>query len=179
MAFAASLQADPINGTTGFTGAFSAANNDLTTPNDVITITSASVNGTPTGSFVGGVLTHFTSPITLNDTLLSGAPSFSQPLWQITVGLHVYTFTSTSDSTILDTANVNTIQGTGTVTDSLDGDTAFGTYNLSFNVTTVGTDVTLTWNGTTGAATLPDGGTTGILLGAALAGLGIIRRKLA
>lgn len=177
VACAASLQADPITGTTGFTGSFTAANNNLTTSPDAITITTASLNGVPTGSFVGGVLTHFSSPIILNNPV---NPTFGQPLWTITVGTHVYSFTSTSDTTILDTANINTITGTGIVTDSSDGDSAPGTYNLSFNVTGAGGGVTLTWNGTAGSTTpLPDGGTTVMLLGSALAGLGLIRRKLA
>jgi hypothetical protein len=182
LACAASLQADPITGTSGFTGSFSAANNNLTTANDLVTITTASLNGIPTGSFVGGVLTGFTPSITLNGP--GGNPIItSQPLWTITVGSHIYKFTSTSDSTITDTPNINTIIGTGTVLDTSDGDTSPGTYNLSFTVSGAGTGATLTWAGTTGSTTppphVPDGGTTVMLLGSALAGLGLIRRKLA
>lgn len=179
MACAASLQADPITGTTGFTGSFTPANSDLTTSADVITINTAALNGVPTGSFVGGVLTSFSSPITLNNPI---NPTFGQPLWVITVGSHVYSFVSTTDTTILKTADINTIVGTGTVTDSLDHDTAAGTYNLSFNVSHAGDLATFTWNGTSGSTTppttVPDGGTTVMLLGSALAGLGLIRRKL-
>jgi hypothetical protein len=54
---------------------------------------------------------------------------------------------------------------------------------MSFTETSVGTGLaTFTWAGTSGATTtttVPDGGTTVILLGSALAGLGLIRRKLA
>lgn len=182
VACATSLQADPITGTTGFTGSFTAANNDLTTSGDVITIASEAINGIPTGSFVGGVLTSFNTTFTLNHPT---APTFPNPLWVITVGTgpgaHVYTFNATSYQTLLDNANINTISGSGTVTDSLDGDTAPGTYNLSFNVTGAGSGATLTWNGTSGSTTpptVPDGGTTVMLLGSALAGLGLVRRKL-
>ena len=177
MACAASLQADPITGTTGFTGSFSAANPDLTTTADVLTITTASLNGIPTGSFVGGVLTGFTPSVTINNPV---NPTFTNPLWQVTVGSHIFDFNSTSNNTITDTMNINTITGTGIVTDSSDGDTANGTYNMSFNVTQAGAQATFTWNGTTGATpSVPDSGTTALLLGIALSGLGIIRRKLA
>jgi len=181
VAFAASGQADPITGTTGFTGSYTPVNTDLTTPNDIITLTSFQIGGIPSGSFVGGMVTAFTPSITLNGP--GGAPTFTQPLWTITVGSHVYTFTSTADQTLLSTANINTIIGTGIVHDSLDGDTANGTYNLSFNVTQAGGAATFTFNGTSGSTaiprTVPDGGTTVVLLGSALAGLGLIRRKLA
>jgi len=173
------VQADPITGTTGFTGSFTPSNPDLTTSGDVITITSQSLNGIASGSFVGGVLTQFSSPITLNNPV---NPTFSQPLWTVTVGTHVYTFVSTTDTTVLDTPNINTIVGTGTVTDSLDGDTADGTYNLSFNVTQAGGGATFTWNGTSGSTTpppsVPDGGMSAMLLGAALSAMALIRRKL-
>ena len=86
-----------------------------------------------------------------------------------------------TDQTLLDTANINTITGTGTVTDSLDGDTANGSYNMSFNLTQAGSGATFTWAGTSGTTlprTVPDGGTTVMLLGSAIAVLGLIRRQL-
>lgn len=169
----ATVQADPISGTTGFTGSFTAANNNLTTANDLITISTASLNGIPTGSFVGGVLTGFTPSITLNGP--GGNPVItSQPVWTVTVGVHVYKFTSTSDSTVTDLANINTIVGSGTVLDTSDGDTANGSYNLSFTDTVAGGGVTLTWAGTTGATPpVPDSGMTLLLLGMGLAALGV------
>ena len=176
VACAASLQADPINGTVGFTGAFNPANADLTTPSDAITILNPALNGTSTGSFFGAVFVSFASPITLNGAM--GDPTFANPLWVITVGVHTFTFTSTSGSTILDTANINTISGTGFVTDSFDNDTANGTWNFSFNVTKVGDLATFTWNGTSGVTTaVPDGGSALTLLGVALAGIEFLRRK--
>jgi hypothetical protein len=169
MACAASLQADPITGSTGFTGSYTASNSNLTTANDVITITSASINGIQTGSFVGAVLTSFSSPITLNSPV---SPTFVEPLWSETVGTHVFSFVSTSDTTLLDTPNINVITGTGTITDSSDGDTVSGTYNMSFNVS----GATFTWNGT--SATVPDSGSAVALLGIALAGIEGVRRAL-
>ncbi len=177
MACAASLQADPITGTTGFVGLYTPSNPDLTTSGDVITITMANTMGN-TGSFTGAVLTSFASPIILNNPV---NPTFAQPLWVETVGSHVFSFVSTSDTTITDTANINSISGTGTVTDSFDGDIGIGTYNLSFNVTTAGIGfTTFTWNGTSGATppTVPDSGSAVALLGIALAGIEGVRRVL-
>jgi hypothetical protein len=172
MACAASLQADPITGSTGFTGSYTASNSNLTTANDVITITSASINGIQTGSFVGAVLTSFSSPITINSPV---NPTFVEPLWSETVGTHVFSFVSTSDTTLLDTPNINVITGTGTITDSSDGDTVSGTYNMSFNVS----GATFTWNGTSATTpTVPDSGSAVALLGIALAGIEGVRRAL-
>ena len=122
---------------------------------------------------------HFASPITLNGP--GGNPTFSQPLWTIDVGPHVYTFVSHADQTILDTTNINTIAGTGTVTDSLDGDTANGTYNLSFNVTSAGPGATFTWNGTTGAAPpVPEPSTIAFIISGSTLAAAIyrVRRRL-
>jgi hypothetical protein len=92
--------------------------------------------------------------------------------------VHTFTFSSTSGTTVTDTATINSISGDGFVTDSFDGDTASGTWNLSFNVTKVGDLATFTWNGTSGVVTtVPDGGSAVTLLGVALAGIEFLRRK--
>src|SRR5215471_12550930 len=81
-ACAASLQAATITGTIGYTGAFTPANTDLTTVNDVLSISGATLTGLATGSFTGGTLSHFANPITINAT---APPGFANPLWQVTV----------------------------------------------------------------------------------------------
>jgi hypothetical protein len=177
VARAASLQAATIAGTIGYTGAFTPANSDLTTPNDVLTISGAKLTGLMTGSFTGGTLSHFANLITINATV---PPGFANPLWQVTVGAITYSFTASDVSTVTDTSTINTISGHGTISDGL-GNSAPGSYNLSFLETRVGPGLaTFAWAGTSGAPDpVPDGATTLMLLGSALAGLGLIRRKLA
>jgi hypothetical protein len=176
MACAASIQAGSITGTIGYTGSFTPANTDLTTVNDVLTINTFALTGLATGSFTGGTLSHFASPITVNST---SSPGFANPLWQLTVGAITYSFNASDVTTITDTSTINTIAGHGSVSDGVS--TAPGTYNISFTETGVGTGLaTFTWAGTSGSLSpVPDGGATVMLLGSALAALGLIRRKLA
>jgi len=184
LACAASLQAATITGTIAFGAvSFSPSNPDLSSPSDVITITPAPSVGGGTGDLTGATLTSFTSPITLN---VGGTATFSNPLWVLLAagGSRHFTFTASGAATeVTSLSNVNTIQGTGTVSDGVAADNANGTYIFTFNKTSAGGTVSFSWAGTSGSTTpppsVPDGGTTVMLLGSALAGLGLIRRKLA
>ncbi len=93
------------------------------------------------------------------------------PLWTFTVGATVYSFDATSVSSSFDAVhNTWNIGGNGIAKITGKDDTT-GTWNLS-----AGAAGASFFFGS--AATVPDGGTTVMLLGAALSGLGLIRRKL-
>lgn len=185
VACAASLQAATITGTIAFGAvSFSPSNPDLSSANDVITITPLPSVGGGTGDLTGATLTSFSSPITLNAG--GGTATFSNPLWVLLAagGSRSFTFTASGPATELTSLNnVNTISGSGTVSDGVAADNANGTYIFTFNKTAAGGTVSFSWAGTSGSTTpppsVPDGGTTVMLLGSALAGLGLIRRKLA
>jgi hypothetical protein len=176
------VQAIPITGSIGFTGTYTS---DATTPGDLttalhMTIAPGAVSVTPgsgTGSFLtaGGVPLGFASPVGVNADLLT--PMIGQ-LWSVKVGAITYTFTVTSESESLKTAAQINLIGNGTISDGVPADATSGTWQLGFGVSGTPPLASFTFQSTS-AAGVPDGGTTAMLLGAALSGLAMLRRKLA
>ena len=169
-----SVQASPITGGVTIGGSYTAANNNLTTANDVITVSQTGLSASAAnGSFtiIGATPTlTFLTPITLN-----GSPdAVGKVLWTINSGQFTFTvLTEGTDGT--PTTTSNTLMGTGRIDSNVAGlDSVTGSYTLNFSVTG-GTQFGFT---DVSAANVPDGGTTAILLGAALTSLGFIRRKL-
>jgi hypothetical protein len=168
---AATVQAVPISGSIGFTGAFSQTGGtigDLATATS-FSITSASINSA-LGDLAGATLNSFASPIGVN-----GNPPVIGQLWSVDVGGTTYTFNVTSETqTLTSTTQIN-LAGNGTMSNGINDDTA-GTWQLGFGVSGQGAIASFTWQSTS-ATNVPDGGMTVMLLGAALSGLGLIRKK--
>ena len=173
------VHATAITGSIGFTGTYTAnatTAGNLTTAT-LITIAPGAISvtpGSPTGSFVGaGAPVGFASPIHINPA----TPIIGQ-LWSVTVGLTTYTMTVTSETETLDTAAQVNLVGAGTISDGVPADATSGTWQLGFGVSGTPPLASFTFQSTS-AANVPDGGTTAMLLGAALSGLALLRRKLA
>ena len=97
----------------------------------------------------------------------------------VLVGTDTFTFTPSTESDLAATSNSTGITGLGTITDITSGDSVAGAYTFTFNKATIGGTTKFSFSVTDVAASVPDGGTTVMLLGAALSGIALIRRKLA
>ena len=172
------VQAIPITGSVGFNGSFTqdGTAGNLMTATHLTIINPVVTPGTPTMDFIGaGAPVSFASPIGVNGSLL---PMIGQ-LWSVTVGLKTYTMTVSTEAETQDTAIQLGLAGTGIMHD-LSGalsDTA-GVWQVGFGVSGTPPTASFTWQSTS-SASVPDGGTTVMLLGAALSGLALLRRKLA
>jgi hypothetical protein len=170
------VQALPsITGGIGFSGAFATdgSASDLTT-GTMFTIVGAitTVPAAVPGDFAGAPASpdSFLSPIKVHGGL---AGNIGNNLYTITIGGNLFSFLIDTISQDVNTAKFYDVSGTGTVTAAGFAPTT-GTYTLNF---TQSGGSSFTWGATSTA--VPDGGTTVILLGAALSGLGLLRRKLA
>lgn len=171
LSLVAASNATPITGSIGFTGTYT--QNGGTAGNlasaTTMTIDTTVVSST-TGDFVGaGAPLSFASPIGVN----GNAPAIGT-LWSVTVGSKTYTFTVSSESQTFTSGTQLNLAGNGTISDGTLADNTGGTWQLGFGVS----GSSFTWQSTS-AANVPDGGTTAILMGAALSGLALLRRKLA
>lgn len=180
LAAAVSVQAGSINGYVGFNGDYVQVGGSPTDLGTAISMTIpkplsvVTVNGAETGGdFAGATLNAFVASVGVN----GHAPALTaQQLWSITASGNVYTFTVTSvaqtlngPKTGLDLAGMGIIEENGNaLTDTS------GTYDLTFSEAG-GASFTFA---ATSATNAPDGGTTAMLLGAALSGVGLLRRKL-
>lgn len=169
VSFSPTAQATPITGSIGFTGGYiqnGGTQGDLTTATSM-SIISSSI-GFVSGSFVGATLLNFKTPISVNPTVALGQ------LWQVMVGATTYTFTSTSASQNLTTSTGLHILGLGTISDGNAANTTAGSFQLGFGVS----GDAFQWQSTsTAVGSVPDGGSTVMLLGASLTGLCFFRRK--
>ncbi len=165
-----SVQAVPINGSIGFTGTYTQNGG---TYGNLTTATSFSVNtvsvATTTGVFVGAGSPTFASPIAVNpaNNLLPNVQ-----LWSVLVGSTTYRLFVSTESESLDSATQVNLIGTGTITDGNSADDTFGVWQLGFGVA----GSAFTWQST--SASVPDGGATVMLLGIALSGVALLKKKL-
>lgn len=168
--FSSDVHATPITGSIGFTGGYvqnGGTIGNLTTATSMSIINSTI--GFTSGNFIGASLLNFTTPISVNPTVGLGQ------LWQVLVGTTTYTFTATSASQNLTTPTGLHILGTGTISDGNAANTTAGTFQLGFGVS----GDAFQWQSTsTTTGGVPDGGSTAMLLGASLAGLSFIKRKV-
>jgi VPDSG-CTERM motif len=171
LAVAASVHADPIVGSVGFTGTYTqngGSQGDLATATS-FTIDSVSIEN-PTGVFTGASDPTFYSPITVNpaNNLLD------ESLWTVQIGGVTYSLLVGSETETFVSGVQLDLSGTGTFENTTAADDTAGTWQLQFGVS----GASFTWDATS-ATNVPDGGTTVILLGAALSGLALVKRKLA
>jgi protein with PEP-CTERM/exosortase system signal len=168
--FSTSVQAIPITGGIAISGSYTANG----TAGDLTTATSMAVSGpyfigATSGSFVGATLpVTFATPISVNSPLnLVGVQ-----LWSVLVGSATYTFTVSSETQTIDSPNQVTLVGAGTFADGTLADSSVGTFQLGFGVT----QTTFSFQNNN-QVNVPDGGMTVMLLGGALAGLGLLKKK--
>jgi hypothetical protein len=138
-------------------------------------ITSAHVSST-SGDLLGATtILSFPGGVWVNGGIVPGAVGTTgAQLFSVTAGSTVYTFTVTSESQDLTSPSQINLKGSGTFSDGTAGDDAAGTWQLGFGAT----GAAFSFQSTAGT-NVPDGGMTVMLLGAALSGLALIRRKLA
>jgi len=164
-------QAVPITGSIGFTGTYTQNGGTLgnLTTASTMTINTIAV-GTTSGSFVGAMDPIFASTISVNPAVGLGR------LWSVMVGGTTYTFDSTSESENLDTPTGLHLLGTGTMADGTPADTVAGTWQLGFGVS----GDSFQWQSTAApnSPSVPDGGSTALLLGASICGVGLLNRKV-
>ena len=186
VALAQTVQAGSINGTIGFTGTYNQVGG---TQGNLPTATEFTINESsvavqdPTGIFASGPSSSptFASPIDVGSTPAANN-LVGENLWTVVIGGVTYNLlvgTEAQGASVVSPTTVYQFGGTGTIGDGNSADDTAGTWNLSFNVTTAGDNASFTWNSTSGStATVPDGGTTAMLLGAGLSGLALLKRKL-
>jgi hypothetical protein len=171
LAMTASVQATPISGSIGFTGTYTQNGGTI---GDLTTATSFTINtvsiATTTGVFVGAGSPTFASPISVNpaNNLIPNVQ-----LWSVIVGGVTYTLVVTTETETFDTASQLNLAGTGTISDGNPADTVTGAWQLGFGRT----GDAFTWQST--SAGVPDGGATVMLLGLALSGAALLKKKLA
>jgi hypothetical protein len=189
LAVTASVQAAQITGTVQITG-------DVTfNQQSLLTATIATFPGSPDGDYVSGTGAYAGLPVGTDVefngfTFAAVGPQVVSPLWSFTTGGLTYTFslseiTSVTRNTPVAGTDTLSITGLGTVSITGPGSTYdTTTANWSFNVTDTsgGQNTTFVFafndSNTAVPGRVPDGGVSIILLGAALSGLGLIRRKL-
>jgi len=167
-------QATPFTGGISMFGDYTPNNHDLTLATSV-TIQDCYVGlgaNARAGTFLAvapAAVVTMASPISLNPAVVPAGY-----LWSVPAGADTFYFKLNNLITHDVSASSLTVYGTGWLT-SHSGN--FGPTMGSYTLTLNSLGGTFTFSSSNGA--LPDGGTTAILLGAALSGLALLRRKLA
>ena len=158
-------QAAPITGDINFVGAVNLDNTDLslaTAVNHWI----VSVVGLSSGDLTVPVLT----PVTMHEPYVFVGPT--DDLWSV----NGFTFDLASATVVSQSVNFLNVLGTGTISAAGFDDTP-GTWSFTISNADGKTHLAFGFQANT-TAVVPDGGTTVMLLGAALGVLGIARRAL-
>ena len=174
----ASAYASQIDGSVGFTGTVIQTGGTIGQLNTAHNMALGLLQiATTSGDLTGaGAPYSFQSAIGVNGNV----PSLvNHTLWTATVGAITYSFTVTTESQMFASPAQLNLAGAGIMHDGNPADDTAGEWQLGFGRS----GASFTWQGTSAATpeptTVPDGGTTVAFLGAALSGLGLIRRKLA
>lgn len=173
MAITATVQATPISGNITLGGNDTM---DGTSVNNSTTVTgwsAVTTGGAASGSFIG-ILAG--TAVTMGSPWIFSPSTPTPALWSV----GGFTFNLGTSTIITDTAGYLNITGDGTITStnpSLDPTPfvwRFGTQDPSSQV---GNNLPVfTFSGATGS--VPDGGTTAMLLGIALSGVALLKKKL-
>ena len=170
-----SVQAAPIVGSIGFTGAYSQNGGTIGQLNTATSMSIIGVGVDPFstfGDFVGaGAPLSFASPIAVNGGV---GGNVGLQLWSVTVGLLTYTFDITTAVQPFTSNNQLALEGNGTI--KRNGlDATAGEWQLTFGRT----GAAFTWQSTAASAT-PDAGSSLVLLCGAVVGMiGFARKALA
>lgn len=166
--------AAPVTGSIGFTGPYVANDGDLTVATS-ISFANSGVNqivtdGNHTGSFAGiatGTAVTMFTPLVVNQpgVVLPGGP-----IWSV----GGFSLTLTSIWEVYNDSSSLLLKGMGVLSDGNAADDSIGEWIGTFNKS--GTNFTFSAS----SSSIPDGGTTAVLLGLGLVGLSVIaRRKIA
>jgi len=178
-----SVQALPtITGNIQFTGGVTVNTGNLTTATAISSYSSLSVQAfAETGSYLplnlgggvgqNGITALSFTPFSFGGNVL-GPSNPLIPLWTVTLSGITYSFDANSVTIATQNSGFLNLTGTGTAHITGFQDTA-GTWTIT---DTGSSGPTFTFGASSTA--VPDGGTTMVLLGAALSGLGLIRKKL-
>lgn len=162
VSFTSSVQATPITGGISFAGGYTPNNSNLSLATS-ITFNNPAVVTSANGSFSGLTSVTMASPLAINPTSTPISALWSSGS---------FTFDALTLVQSGETATTLTLTGTGTIKDGNPADSVAGTWLATFNTLSD----TFSYSASAGA-TVPDGGTTVALLGGALAGLGLLKRK--
>lgn len=178
MAFslAVTVQATPISGTIDMGGTAILNNVALGSATAATSFTGVTVGGIPTGNFAG---TFGTSVAWSGFGWNPFVPPVPQPLWSFVFAGKTFTFDLTSVTIVSQSNTFLNLLGGGTLKET-GFDNTSGAW--SFTISNPNGDPHATFAFTfanSQTANVPDGGTTVLLLGAALSGLALLRRKVA
>jgi hypothetical protein len=179
---AQTTQATPITGSislhgdeTAFasTGGTGAVDGDLSTAKSIVfnsVVVSSSPAPTVSFSGLGGSTVTMAPFLNINPTALPGTAIWSVGGFSLTLSTLNTLFASTTSLTLF---------GLGTFSDGIPTDSTAGNWTATFTSSGPGDpgSVTFGFNSSSVSTTVPDGGTTVALLGGALAGLGLLKRK--
>jgi hypothetical protein len=171
----ASARADQINGTIQFGGGgMTTDTGNLATATAFTAISGVNVSGgiiAPTGSYAG------TDGTTVTFTPFSFTASGVTPLWTFTVGGVTYSFDATSVGIQTQNSSFLNLQGSGMAYIS-GGDTTYTPTIGTWTITDTATTDQFTFSAST--TTVPDSGSTALMIGLGLAGIcvgGIAHRR--
>jgi hypothetical protein len=162
-------QAVPISGSIGFTGQASYDTGSVGTANEVTHWFNTAVNGT-SGSFD---ILALNSPATLFSPWAFDTTTPINDFW--TAG--GFSFELLSSSIITQGPGFVFVTGTGIVSGPAGYDATTFDWNFSSQGNPVTTGSPLTWTFSASSDHVPDGSTTLVLLGSALSGLALLKRK--
>lgn len=176
MAFTASVQATLITGTVRMSGDVTLDTQSLATATGASLFSAVTVVGSPTGSYVG------TAGQSVTWKAFSWNPSTAPvgELWKFSYLGNDYTFDLGSITSVSQSVDSLLITGVGTV--NITGGAFEATpANWTFQITdsSGGTGGSFVFGFSDSNTAIPDGGTTAMLLGSALSGLALLRKKLA
>ena len=179
VALTQAVQADQITGSISMNGTATLDSQSLSTATMATGVSGVTESGaTAQGSFAG---------VGLNDPVTWVAFAFSggsaSPLWSFTDGTtgYTYTFALTSDYIVSQTSTFLNIAGLGTLNITGVGSPYVATPGAwTFTISDANGQPSPNFNFTfaNSNTSVPDGGTTAMLLGAGLSGLALLKRKL-
>jgi len=172
-----SANATLITGEINMSGLATLNSTSLATATADVSNTGVTVIVPDTGSFSGLAGTSVT---TFNGFAFSGGSA--TPLWSFVSGGWTYSFNLGSDSIEQQNANFLSLIGSGTLNITGAGSPytpTLGTWSLQLTDATGGNSGSFQFGFTESNNSVPDGGTTMVMLGGAFCVIGAIRRKLA
>ena len=172
VALGMTVQAVPISGSISFSDTFTANGTFPSTSTAITSITGVTVSQA-LGDYSGiphGTSVNFSAVTAGTPFIFSPSTPFNT-VWQIVIGTTTYSFDISSTTSVVRGSSTLLLEGTG-VAHITGFDATAGTWNLTLNQN----GGLLNFSG--GATTIPDGGVTVMLLGAALSAMGLFRKKL-
>jgi hypothetical protein len=168
------VQATGISGEVDMSGTVTLNNTSLGSASAATAFSSVTVGGAPTGNYAG----TFGSSVTWSGFSWPSVVTVS-PLWTFISGGNTFSFDLSSVAVVTQNNTFLNLLGSGTLKETGFANTS-GSWSFTISNPTGGShaDFMFTFANSQTAA-VPDGGTTVILLGAAISGLALLRKKIA